>query len=88
MGKKKKCMYSTIHFDTLTPDSNMTYFQVNMYTPQQLEMLTCPPLASMLTHIVLVGREEFSKQDRHSPVYAYLESFLANTYTVFVAIFS
>lgn len=49
---------------------------------------TCPPLASMLTQMVLVGRDEFSRQDRHSPVYAYLESFFANTYTVFVAIFS
>jgi hypothetical protein len=29
---------------------------------------TCPPLASMLTHIVLVGREEFSRHDLHSPV--------------------
>lgn len=42
----------------------------------------------MLTQIVLVGRDEFSRQDRHSAVYAYFESFLANTYTVLVAIFS
>lgn len=42
----------------------------------------------MLTQMVLVGLEEFSRQDLHSAVYAYFESFLANTYTVFVAIFS
>lgn len=30
--------------------------------------LTCPPRAIMLTQMVLVGRDEFSKQDRHSPV--------------------
>lgn len=30
--------------------------------------LTCPPLAIMLTQMVLVGRDEFSKQERHSPV--------------------
>lgn len=41
--------------------------------------LTCPPRAIMLTQMVLVGRDEFSRQDRHSPVYAYFESFLAKT---------
>lgn len=42
----------------------------------------------MLTQMELVGLDEFSRHDLHSAVYAYLESFFANTYTVLVAIFS
>ena len=48
----------------------------------------CPPLASMLTHSVDVGLDECSRHDLISVLYAYLLSFIENTYTVFVAIFS
>lgn len=33
-----------------------------------LQILTCPPRAIMLTQMVLVGLEEFSRHDLHSPV--------------------
>lgn len=49
---------------------------------------TCPPLAIMLTQRVDVGRDECSRQDRISALYANFPSFMLNTYTVFVAIFS
>lgn len=32
------------------------------------QILTCPPRAIMLTQMVLVGLEEFSRHDLHSPV--------------------
>ena len=41
--------------------------------------ITCPPLASILTHMELVGRELFSKQLLISLVNAYLESFFLKT---------
>jgi hypothetical protein len=48
----------------------------------------CPPLANMLTQRVEVGLDECSRQERISVLYAYLLSFIENTYTVLVAIFS
>jgi hypothetical protein len=42
----------------------------------------------MLTQRVEVGLDECSRQERISVLYAYLLSFIENTYTVLVAIFS
>ena len=42
----------------------------------------------MLTQSVEVGLDECSKHDLISVLYAYFESFMLNTYTVLVAIFS
>lgn len=52
--------------DTLTP-------------PPTYRLLTPPPLAIMLTHRVLVGREECSRHDLISVLKAYLESFCWKT---------
>ena len=43
---------------------------------------TWPPRAIMFTHSVLAGRDECSRHDRISVLYAYFESFWSNTYTV------
>lgn len=62
---------------SINTDRSCTLFS----TQVTYNVLTCPPLAIMFTHSVLVGLDECSKHDRISVLNAYFESFCLNTYT-------
>jgi hypothetical protein len=67
--------------------------EIQMYILTRAELLftlcyETPCIMQILTHNVDVGLDECSRHERISVLYAYLESFIAKTYTVLVAIFS
>jgi len=69
---------SITHGAARSPQTNLVWIFIRL--ADKLSP-TWPPRAIMLTHNVLAGRDECSKQERISVLYAYFESFWSNTYT-------
>jgi len=73
------CLRSDCHFGHV---NHFCYLLTTNQTHQeQCQHLTWPPRAIMFTQSVLAGRDECSRHDRISVLYAYFESFWSNTYT-------